>query len=176
MARREDFSSRLGFILVSAGCAIGLGNVWKFPYICGKYGGAAFILIYLFFLVSLGLPILTCDFSIGRGSKQSIISAFNDLEPENTRWHNYKWFGLIGNYLLMMFYTMVGGWMLLYSYKTIKGDLSGIKPDAVVEQFNNMLDKPLLMIVWMVMAIILAFVICGLGLQAGVEKITKYIV
>lgn len=174
MARREDFSSRLGFILVSAGCAIGLGNVWKFPYICGKYGGAAFILIYLFFLVSLGLPILTCEFSIGRGSKQSIISAFNDLEPENTRWHNYKWFGLIGNYLLMMFYTMVGGWMLLYSYKTIKGDLSGIKPDAVVEQFNNMLDKPLLMIVWMVMAIILAFVICGLGLQAGVEKITKY--
>ena len=117
MKEREKFGSRLGFILVSAGCAVGLGNVWKFPYICGQNGGAAFILIYLVFLVILGLPILISEFSVGRGSRKGASRAYEELEPEGTSWHHFKWFSIFGNYLLMMFYTMVGGWMLFYAYR-----------------------------------------------------------
>lgn len=112
--KREKFGSRLGFILISAGCAIGLGNVWRFPYITGKYGGAAFVLIYLLFLVLLGLPIMVMEFAVGRGSQASIALSFDRLEPLGTKWHWYKWFGIGGNYLLMMFYTTIGGWLLLY--------------------------------------------------------------
>ena len=115
--KREKFSSRLGFILISAGCAIGLGNVWRFPYIVGEYGGAAFVLIYLFFLVILGLPIMTMEFAVGRASQASAAISFDKLEPKGTRWHWYKWGAMAGNYLLMMFYTTIGGWMLIYCYK-----------------------------------------------------------
>ena len=115
--KRENFGSRLGFILVSAGCAIGLGNVWKFPYMAGQYGGAAFILIYLLFLVILGLPIIVCEFSVGRASQKSIATSYNVLEPKGTRWHFTRWFAIAGNYLLVMFYSMVGGWMLYYCFR-----------------------------------------------------------
>lgn len=175
MDKRENFESRLGFILVSAGCAIGLGNVWKFPYICGEYGGAAFILIYLVFLAILGLPIIICEFAIGRGSNKSIVKAFDILQSEDGKWHRFKWFAVAGNYLLMMFYTMVSGWMLYYSYKALRGSLSGLDPDGVASAFNGMLSEPYTMIFWTVIAIIISFLICALGLQNGVEKITKVI-
>jgi NSS family neurotransmitter:Na+ symporter len=173
MGQRENFGSRLGFILVSAGCAIGLGNVWKFPYICGQNGGAAFILIYLICLAALGIPILLCEFAIGRGSQRSIVEAFNRLEPAGTIWHRYKWFGMAGNYLLMMFYTMVGGWMLYYSYQMITGKLVGLDAQQVGGAFGQMLASPGTVIGWTAAAILISFTICALGLVNGVEKITK---
>ncbi len=173
MRERENFNSRLGFILVSAGCAVGLGNVWKFPYICGENGGAAFILIYLVFLAILGLPILICEFAIGRGSKKSISGAFDELEPKRTHWHNFKWFGIAGNYLLMMFYTMVGGWMLYYAYQTATGKLQNVESHVINDSFGTMLSSPTIMITWTIIAIALSFFVCSLGLQKGVEKITK---
>ena len=121
MKERERFSSRLGFILISAGCAIGLGNVWRFPYITGKYGGAAFVLVYLLFLVILGLPVMVVEFSMGRASRKSIASCFKELEPKGTKWHLYGYAAVIGNYLLMMFYTTVGGWMIQYFLSTAQG-------------------------------------------------------
>ena len=123
--QREKFGSRLGFILISAGCAIGLGNVWRFPYITGKYGGAAFVLIYLVFLVLLGLPIMVMEFAVGRASQASVAMSFDRLEPLGTKWHWYKWFGMAGNYLLMMFYTTIGGWILLYVFKMAGGEFEG---------------------------------------------------
>ena len=125
MKERETFASRLGFVLISAGCAIGLGNVWRFPYIVGQYGGAAFVLVYLFFLVIMGLPIMAMEFSVGRASRKSIAVSFHALEPKGTKWHWYSWFGMAGNYMLMMFYTTVAGWMLLYFVKMAKGDFVG---------------------------------------------------
>lgn len=124
--KRETFGSRVGFILVSAGCAIGIGNVWKFPYLCGEYGGAAFILIYLIFLLIMGIPVLVCEFSIGRASRYSVAASFEELEPEGTKWHWMKWVGIVGSYLLMMFYTTVGGWLLYYCFKSVKGDFNGL--------------------------------------------------
>lgn len=118
--KRESFGSRLGFILVSAGCAIGIGNVWKFPYICGAYGGAAFILIYLCFLVILGIPVLVSEFAVGRGSHVSVAKCFDRLAPEGTCWKPLKYIGIIGCYMLMMFYTTVGGWMLYYCFKSLR--------------------------------------------------------
>lgn len=171
--KRESFGSRLGFILVSAGCAIGLGNVWKFPYICGQYGGAAFILIYLLFLVLLGIPILVCEFSVGRGSRQSVATCFEKLEPAGTSWHRLKYIGIFGCYLLMMFYTMVGGWMLNYCFKSIKGEFAGATPEQVGATFTNMLANVPEMIIWTVVICIIGFVVCALGLQNGIEKITK---
>lgn len=175
MKEREKFGSRLGFILVSAGCAVGLGNVWKFPYMCGKYGGAAFILIYLLFLVILGFPIMVCEFSVGRASRKSIASSFRELEPEGRRWHGFGYLGMAGNYLLMMFYTMVAGWMLYYCYRTATGQFSGagINKDVIAEKFNHMLASPGTMTFWMILVVLLAFGICSLGVQKGVEKITK---
>lgn len=119
---REKFSSRLGFILISAGCAIGLGNVWRFPYIVGEYGGAAFVLIYLLFLVILGLPVVVAEFAVGRASQRSVAKSFDVLEPKGTKWHLVKYMDIAGNYILMMFYTTVAGWMLLYFFKMMKGD------------------------------------------------------
>lgn len=139
---REKFASRLGFILVSAGCAVGLGNVWKFPYICGINGGAIFIVIYLICLVALGLPILICEFSIGRGSGASIGTALRKLEPEGTRWHIFRWFGFGGNYLLMMFYTMVAGWMLYYVYVMASGKIMGASVEKIGGHFQEMLENP----------------------------------
>lgn len=170
---REKFATRLGFILVSAGCAVGLGNVWKFPYICGENGGAAFILIYMFFLLALGLPILICEFSIGRGSGKSIGSALNSLSPEGTRWEHFKWFGLAGNYLLMMFYTMVAGWMLYYVYVMASGNLYNKSTEQIGNHFNGLLGNPKIMIFWTFVVVLLCIGICSLGLQNGIEKITK---
>lgn len=173
--KREKFGSRLGFILVSAGCAIGLGNVWKFPYICGQYGGAIFILIYLAFLLLLGLPILMAEFAIGRGSERGVSVAFDILQKPGSNYHRFKWMNMAGNYLLMMFYTMVAGWMLYYSCLMAGGKLQGLDPDGVTATFVGMMGKPGLMTVWMIVVVILAFGICGLGLRNGVEKITKVI-
>lgn len=173
MQERENFKSRLGFILVSAGCAIGLGNVWKFPYICGQNGGAAFILIYLIFLAILGWPILMAEFAVGRGSKRSIALSFSKLENEKGHWHRFKWFGIGGNYLLMMFYTMVGGWMMYYAYLTAAGKMAGQNAEQIKGTFTDMLASPGTLVGWTIVAIVISFGICAIGLQNGVEKVTK---
>lgn len=174
MDNREKFGSRLGFILVSAGCAVGLGNVWKFPYICGENGGAAFIVLYLICLIALGWPILASEFAVGRASGHSIARAFHDLEPDGSNWHRFGIFGIVGNYLLMMFYTMVAGWMLNYFYRMASGKLSGGQTtEQIGAQFTGMLASPIEMTICMILVVVLAFGICSLGLQNGVEKITK---
>lgn len=171
--KREKFGSRLGFILVSAGCAIGLGNVWKFPYMTGKFGGAAFILMYLVFLAILGMPIIVCEFSVGRASQKSIATSYNALEPEGTRWHFTRWFAIAGNYILVMFYSMVGGWMLYYCLRMARGDFTGVTSGQVVESYDQMLASPGTLMLWTVVVILIAFGICSFGLQKGVEKIMK---
>lgn len=173
MKEREKFSSRLGFILISAGCAIGIGNVWRFPYITGQYGGAAFVLIYLVFLLILGLPIMVMEFSVGRASQRSAAKSFHILEPKDTKWHLYSYGAMLGNYLLMMFYTTVGGWMLAYFVKTAKGTFTGLTPSAVEGVFSDMLANPVEMTIWMVITTVLGFGICSMGFQKGVERITK---
>ncbi len=173
MAGREKFASRLGFILVSAGCAVGIGNVWKFPYICGMYGGAAFIVMYLAFLLILGLPILVCEFTVGRGSQLGMGKAFEKLEPKGTKWHSLKWISILGSFLLMMFYTMVGGWMLYYAYLELTGKMSGLDADGVANVFSTMLSQPVTMGGWALAAIVISFGICALGVKNGVEKVTK---
>lgn len=173
MREREQFGSRLGFILVSAGCAVGLGNVWKFPYICGQYGGAAFIVIYLAFLAILGTPILICEIAVGRGSGKGIAKAYDKLEPIGEKWHFVKWLGIAGNYLLMMFYTMVCGWMLNYAVKMMTGQLSELSPEQVSGSFQTMLSSPAELLIWTMISIVIAFGICALGLNGGIEKITK---
>ncbi|MEF9865669.1 MAG: sodium-dependent transporter [Oscillospiraceae bacterium] len=173
MEKREKLASRLGFLLISAGCAIGIGNVWRFPYITGKYGGAAFVLIYLFFLVIMGIPIMAMEFSVGRASQKSCASSFRVLEPKGTKWHWNGWVGMAGNYILMMFYTTVAGWMLLYVYKTLHGDFLGLDAAAVGAEFDAVLANPAIQIGWMVLAVLIGFGVCVIGLQKGVERITK---
>lgn len=173
MENREKFGSKLGFILVSAGCAIGLGNVWKFPYMVGSYGGAAFILIYLLFLVILGLPILICEFGVGRASQRSIATGLNILEPKDSNWHKYRFIGMGGNYLIVMFYTMVGGWMLNYCYKSFSGSFQNQSPEAINNTFSEMLSNPGELIIWTLIILVLSFLVCGKGLKNGVEKISK---
>ena len=170
---REKFGSRLGFILVSAGCAIGLGNVWKFPYMCGEYGGAAFIFIYLLFLVLLGIPVLVCEFAVGRGSKKSVAVSFEKLAPKNSRWHWLKGIGIGGCYLLMMFYTMVGGWMVYYCVRSFSGVFAGASPEFVAQSFDQMLGNPGLMIFWTVLVCVMGFLICLFGLKKGIERVSK---
>ena len=171
--KREKFSSRLGFILISAGCAIGLGNVWRFPYIVGKYGGADFVLIYLLFLVILGLPIIVMEFSVGRSSRCSAALSFDRLEPKGTKWHWYKFGAMAGNYLLMMFYTTIGGWMVAYLIKMATGQFEGLDTEGVSMAFSDMLGHPLPMAAFMILVVVACFLICAKGLQKGVEKITK---
>ena len=173
MKERETFGSRLGFILVSAGCAIGLGNVWKFPYMAGKYGGAAFILIYLVFLVLLGLPVLVCEFAVGRASRKSTARAFHDLEPEGANFHNFSYMSMVSNYVLMMFYTMVAGWMLYYCYAMAAGKLAGKDSVQVADYFTGLQDSAGTMTLWMIIVVVLSFGVCSLGVQRGLEKITK---
>lgn len=173
MENREKFSSRLGFILISAGCAIGLGNVWRFPYITGKYGGGAFVLLYLFFLVIMGLPIVVMELSVGRGSQKSSAMSFNALEPAGSKWHVFRYFSMAGNYLLMMFYTTIGGWMLAYFVKMTKGDFEGAGTEQVKEVFTSLTSNRNAMLFWMVLISVAALLICSLGLQKGVELITK---
>lgn len=170
---REKFSSRLGFILISAGCAIGLGNVWRFPYIVGQYGGAAFVLIYALFLVVLGLPIIIMEYAVGRASQKSAALSFDVLEPKGTKWHIEKWFAMAGNYLLMMFYTTVAGWLVLYFIKMAIGDFAGLDAEGVAGQFGGMLANPSLMLGFMVLTVVICFSVCAMGLQGGVERITK---
>ena len=173
MEKRETFASRLGFILISAGCAIGLGNVWRFPYITGKYGGAAFVLIYLCFLVILGIPIMVMEFSVGRASQRSAARSFHVLEPKGTKWHLASYVAIAGNYLLMMFYTTVGGWMLSYIVKMAAGTFTNLTPDEVGGVFNNMLANPGEMTFWMVITVVVSFGVCSMGLRNGVERINK---
>lgn len=173
MKEREKFGSRLGFILISAGCAIGLGNVWRFPYITGQYGGAAFVLVYLLFLVILGLPIMVMEFAVGRASQQSAARSFHVLEPKGTKWHLYSYGAMLGNYMLMAFYTTVGGWMLAYFFKMIMGEFDGQSPEQVGAIFNNMLADPKYMGFWMVITVLICFAVCSRGLRNGVEKVNK---
>lgn len=173
MKEREKFGSRLGFILVSAGCAVGLGNVWKFPYICGENGGAAFILIYLGFLILLGFPILIAEFAVGRGSLKSSAKAYDVLEQKGSLWHNFKWFSILGVYTLMSFYTMVAGWMLYYAYRMATGELADMDSAGTAVAFDGMLGDYKTMILWTIIAIVISFAVCAMGLQKGIEKITK---
>lgn len=170
---REKFSSRIGFILISAGCAIGLGNVWRFPYITGEYGGAAFVLIYLCFLVIMGLPIMVMEFAVGRGSQKSAALSFDVLEPKGTKWHWYKWGAMAGNYLLMMFYTTIGGWLLLYFFKMLLGQFEGLDSAGVELAFSDLTRNPGLMTVCMAVVVMMCFAVCSRGLQKGVELINK---
>ena len=172
--KREKFGSRLGFILVSAGCAIGIGNVWKFPYMCGEFGGAAFILIYLIFLLIMGIPVMICEFAVGRGSRRSVAAGFEKLEPAGSRWHVTKWIGVIGCYLLMMFYTTVGGWMMYYCYRSIKGEFVGASSDTVAAGFTDMLGNVPVMVFWTVLICIVGFAVCYFGIQKGIERVSKF--
>lgn len=170
---REKFSSRLGFLLISAGCAIGLGNVWRFPFITGKYGGAAFVLLYLVFLAILGIPIMVMEFSVGRASQKSSALSFDTLEPKGSKWHLHKYTSLAGNYLLMMFYTPIAGWMLIYCWKMLSGAFTGLDAAGVEAVYSGMLSDPLSMTIAMAVVVVGCFAICSFGLQKGVEKITK---
>lgn len=170
---RGNFSTRLGFILVSAGCAIGLGNVWRFPYITGMYGGASFVLIYLVFLAILGLPIMVAEFAVGRASVRSAAMSFDVLEPAGTKWHLYKYGAIAGNLLLMMFYTTISGWMLYYIYLMVSGRFEGLDAAGVGQVFGALLADPLTMAGYMALTVALCGGVCYLGVQAGVERITK---
>lgn len=173
MEKREKFSSRLGFIMISAGCAIGLGNVWRFPYITGKYGGGAFVLLYLFFLIIMGLPIVVMELAVGRASQKSSAMSFNALEPEGSKWHIFRYFSMAGNYLLMMFYTTIGGWMLAYFVKMAKGEFKGADVSQVEGIFDALTSNRNEMLFWMILISVAALIVCSMGLQKGVELITK---
>lgn len=173
MEKREKFSSRLGFILISAGCAIGLGNVWRFPYITGKYGGGVFVLIYLFFLIAMGLPVVIMEFAMGRASQKSVAKSYEVLEPKGSKWHIHKYFAIAGNYILMMFYTTIGGWMIAYFVKMAKGDFVGKNTEQVAEIFGALTTNRNEMIFWMLVITIIGLIVCSFGLEKGVEKITK---
>lgn len=171
--KREKLKSRLGFLLISAGCAIGIGNVWKFPYMAGQGGGGAFVLFYLIFLAILGLPIMSMEFAVGRASQKSPIKAYQELEKPGHKWHIHGYITLIGCYLLMMFYTTVAGWMMHYFYLMVTGKITDIEVSAVPELFNEMLSQPVTMGIWMLIVVALGILVCGKGLQNGLEKITK---
>ena len=170
---RETLGSRLGFILLSAGCAIGIGNVWKFPYLTGQNGGGAFVLLYLFFLAVLGVPVMTMEFAMGRGARKSPVRMYQELEKPGSRWHMHGIVCLIGNVILMMFYTTVAAWMLQYFFKTVAGQFAGKDPAQVEEVFKAMQQDPKFMIAAMAAIVILGFFVCSRGLQGGLERVTK---
>ena len=170
---RERFGSRLGFILVSAGCAIGLGNVWRFPYITGEYGGAAFVVLYLIFLVIFALPVLVMEFAAGRASQRSIARSYDELEPEGGKWHRFKWVGLAGNYLLMMFYTVVAGWMLAFMVKSATGEFNGASTEHVASVFGQLLADPVQMTIYMLIIVAIGVITTRAGVKNGVERVTK---
>lgn len=173
MEERETLASRLGFILLSAGCAVGLGNVWRFPYITGQYGGAVFVLIYLLCLVFIGLPVMVMEFSIGRASKKNIADALKILEPEGKKWHLYGPVAIAGNYLLMMFYTVITGWLLYYFVSSLSGGLEGMDAESAEVFFASLQGNAWLQIVFMVISVAIGFLICMGGLQKGVERASK---
>lgn len=170
---REKLGSRMGFILLSAGCAIGIGNVWRFPYITGMYGGGMFVLLYLLFLVAMGIPVMTMEFAVGRASRKSVVKSFTELEKPGQKWHLNGYLGMLGNYVLMMFYTTVAGWMLYYFYLMLSGRFIGKNTEEVAGVFGSMLEDPLVLTVCMVIIVVAGILICSMGLQKGVEKITK---
>lgn len=172
---REAFKSRLGFLLVSAGCAIGIGNVWRFPYVAGQNGGGLFVLLYLVFLVIMGLPVLTMELAVGRASRKSAVLGYQALEKPGSRWHIHGWVAILGCYMLMMYYTTVSGWMVTYFVKFLKGEFqSGMTADQTGEIFSNLLASPGEMAFWMILTVILGFFVCSRGLQNGLEKVSKY--
>lgn len=173
--KRESFKSRLGFILVSAGCAIGIGNVWRFPYVAGQNGGGIFVLFYLIFLVAMGLPVLTMELAVGRASRKSAVLGYKALEKPKSRWHIHGWVAMFGCYMLMMYYTTVSGWMVAYFFKFLKGDFrSGITADDTAAAFSGLLADPGQMAFWMVVTVVLGFLVCSRGLQNRLEKISKF--
>ncbi len=171
---RELLSSRLGFLLISAGCAIGLGNIWRFPYITGQYGGAAFVLIYLFFLLALGLPVLIMEFSVGRAARINVGKAFKTLEPEGTYWHLYGPVAIFANYVIMMFYTTVTGWILYYTFNSFMGNLAELSPAEVGNLFGSLISSPTEQVFWTLLAICIGSTICAAGVRNGVERVTKF--
>ncbi|MDD6229184.1 MAG: sodium-dependent transporter [Lactimicrobium massiliense] len=172
--KRDQFQSRLGFLLVSAGCAIGIGNVWKFPFVTGQNGGGIFVLFYLLFLIIMGIPVLTMELAIGRASRQSAVKGYKTLEKPGSKFHIHGWFCAIGCYLLMMYYTTVSGWMLGYFFKFLTGTFtSGMSKDAVSGVFSAMLANPAEMMLWMAITVIAGFLIVAQGLQNGLERISR---
>lgn len=173
MMKRENFGSRLGFILVSAGCAIGIGNVWKFPYVTGENGGGVFVLFYLLFLICMGVPVLTMELAVGRAGRGSAVTAYKALEKPGTKWHIHGWICMLGCYMLMMYYTTVSGWMVGYFFKFAAGTFTGLDPEGISGVFGSMLSNPMEMASWMAVTVILGFLVCSMGLQKGLEKVTK---
>ena len=171
---REHLGSRLGFILLSAGCAIGIGNVWKFPYVAGQNGGGLFVLIYLLFLIVMGVPIMIMEFSVGRASQKSPAKMYQQLEPEGTKWHHHSKLAIAGNYLLMMFYTTIAGWMLYYFFAMAKGDIDGKDPTAVAEHFTNIQQDPFITVLFMAVTVAVGILVCSLGVKNGLERVTKF--
>lgn len=171
---RDRLGSRLGFILLSAGCAIGCGNVWKFPWMAGQYGGGAFVVIYLLFLVILGIPVMLTEFAVGRASQQSPVKAYQKLEKPGQKWHLHGYVSLVANFLLMMFYTSVTGWILHYFVSFVKGDMTGITNEQSSQLFGNMLSNPAIMVGFMAIVVVLGFLILSFGVQKGLERVTKY--
>ena len=171
---RERLGSRLGFILLSAGCAIGIGNVWKFPYMVGQYGGGAFVLIYLFFLITLGVPVLTMEFAVGRAAQKSPVKLYQELEPKGSKWHWHGMVAFIGNYILLMFYTSVAGWLLQYFIDTMRGIFVGKSTEEIYILYETMLGQPIILLFFVGVTIGLAMVVCSIGLKNGLERITKW--
>lgn len=171
---RERLGSRLGFILLSAGCAIGVGNVWKFPWMAGEYGGGAFVLVYLFFLFLLGLPVMVMEFSLGRASQASPVRLYQKLQKPGQKWHFHGYGALVANVILVMFYTSVAGWILYYFISFLKGDMTGISNEASAKLFDNMLNSPAITVGFMAIVVVLGFLILSFGVQKGVERVTKY--
>ena len=173
MKARENLGSRLGFILLSAGCAIGIGNVWRFPYMAGQNGGGLFVLIYLLFLVILGIPVMTMEYAMGRSTRKSILSAYRELEPKGSKWHIMGYFAIAGNYVLLMFYSIVSGWILHYFYRMVTGTFVGADSDTIAAVFGDMMGSPATLITFMVITMAITVLTCSIGLQNGVERITK---
>lgn len=171
---RERLGSRLGFILLSAGCAIGIGNVWKFPYMAGQYGGGAFVVLYLFFLVFMGIPVMAIEFSLGRASQKSPVRLYQQLEPKGSKWHLHGYAAMAGNYLLMMFYTTVAGWMIQYFVSTASGKFSGMNPEQVGQVFGEVCANPTTMMAYTILVVVVGFFVCSFSLQKGLERVTKY--
>ena len=178
--QREGFGSRLGFILVSAGCAIGIGNVWRFPTVTGQYGGGIFVLFYLLFLVLMGLPVLTMELAVGAvyfgrpAGHGAARAAYKALEPEGSKWHIHGWFCMAGCTLLMMYYTTVSGWMLDYFVRFLTGSFDGLNAEQASSVFGEMLANPAEMVFWMAVITVAGFIVCGRGLQGGLEKVGKW--
>lgn len=173
--KRESFKSRLGFLLVSAGCAIGIGNVWRFPYVTGQNGGGIFVLFYLIFLVIMGLPVLTMELAVGRASRKSAVLGYKALEKNESKWHIHGWVAIFGCCMLMMYYTTVSGWMVTYFFKFLTGSFkSGMTTEDTAQAFSNLLGDPKQMAFWMILTVVVGFLVCSRGLQNGLEKISKF--